>query len=280
MDRRSVLGLIGAASVATLAGRRAVAAPLALDPKNKRDAAFIFRKVLYSLDDRLIFWWMDIMRYAQTDNALQPQWRLLTGSIAQVMPGPDAATYSVKSLAIPFYLDLETNRILEKYENPITGETVIPRTFGSGGPPSVTTFTIDGADEGPPRTGIVSAERSEPIGPIIVQGDECWVRADSVAKIMFEGERKVFNVSDMSEYHARWSDVTNPDIQSAPARKYFVDVLSWQRFLNMHEQPGGNVGRGPGGKVFSFEDMPEDWKKLVADRAPKIAKDPRSALEG
>ena len=281
MNRRSVLGLLGAVPLFGIgAAARASAAPLMLNPRDKRDAAFIFRKVLYSLDDRLIFWWMDIVRYQQVANELTPQWRLLTGSIAQVTPGADDATYTVKSLAIPFYLDLETNKILEKYKNPITGETVEPRTFGTGGPPSVTQFTIDGADEGPPRAGIVSAERREPIGPVIVQGDECWVRADSMAKIMFQGERKPFHVSDMSDYHAKWSDVTIPEIKSAPARKYFVDVLSWQRFLNMHEQPGGNVGRGPGGKVFSFDDMPDDWKKLVAERAPKIAKDPRSALAG
>lgn len=280
MKRRSVLGLLGAAPFAGFITRPAQAAALKLDPANKRDAAFIFRKVLYSLDDRLIFWWMDIVRYQQVENALSPQWRLLTGAISQVIPGPDDASYSVKSLAIPFYLDLETNKIIETYKNPITGEVVQPRTFGSGGPPSVTKFTIDGADDGPPRAGIVSAKRREPIGPVIVAGDECWVRADSVAEILFEGERKVFHVNDMSDYHAKWSDVTNPDIKSAPARKYFVDVLSWQRFLNMHEQPGGNVGRGPGGKVFKFEDMPGDWQKLVAERAPKIAKDPRSALEG
>jgi hypothetical protein len=279
MNRRSLLGLFAAAPLIGIGGR-ALAAPLALDPKNKRDAALIFRKVLYSLDDRLVFWWMDITRYQQLDNALTPQWRLLTGTIAQVTPGPDDATYSVKSLAVPFYLDLETNKILEKYKNPLTGEIVEPRTFGMGGAPSVTKFTIDGADDGPPRPGIRSAERREPIGPVIVQGDDCWVRADSIAKIDFEGDTKPFNVNDLSDYHAKWSDVTNPDIKSAPARKYFVDVLTYQRFLKMGDKPGGNVGRGPGGKVFKFEDMPGDWQKLVAERAPKIAKDPKSALGG
>ncbi len=87
-------------------------------------------------------------------------------------------------------------------------------------------------------------------------------------------------ISDLTTYFGSLRDVTDPSVKMPPAGHAFTDINDWPTWLEMGDQPGEYYSRGVGFKSFSFEQMPELWKKLVRQEHPAIAKDPLQALHG
>ena len=84
IHRRTVLGLVAGAAVgastlptlALAAGKgRAI-----FDPANPDQLALAFRKLAYSLDDKLTFWWMRGTRYGVTGTVATPFWDMYVAS--------------------------------------------------------------------------------------------------------------------------------------------------------------------------------------------------------
>jgi hypothetical protein len=268
---------LGAAALAPQAEARAAAALQTLDPARPADLDLIHRKLAWSMDSTVGFWWLKGMRYGALPPNYTPFWNMLIGTIFQVRD-IDAENYAVTTITTTFYTDPATGALLETFKNPITGkENKIqypsPR-------PSERKFGRNGEEAMPSMPGMTATRGGGP-GPAWIEGDDVWVRSDmSFRAVPVDLTRKAFQVEDLSTYFGSLKDVANPKLKAIPAGQVFTDMLNYPGWLEMGDRNGHYFSRCFGRKVFSQAAMPQDWQKLMAERYPAIARDPAAALKG
>ena len=282
MERRTALGLLAA----TAAGAATLPAPAlaakrtaAFEPTDPAQLALAFRKLAYSADDSLTFWWMHGTRYGVVGSVATPFWEMYVGAWFRTRDLPDGR-YEVKMVGANFYTPPGETRLLEEFANPYTGKTVAvpfnkPRA-------SVTVFDQRGGSpfEGSSMPGMKRTV-SKDIGPAWVQGDEVAVRGDLMLHAEpLEPGKRTFTVNDWSTYVGKLADVTNPKLKNPPSTQFFVDVLDFPGWLQMGDQSGTFVSRCHGRKVFSYGDMPAVWRTHFERKYPDVAKDPDALLKG
>jgi hypothetical protein len=276
--RRRVMGGMLAAGAASLAAPSLSAAPAAksFDPENPYDQSLAFRKLAFTLDDKMGFWWIRGTRYGLRDAKLTPFWEMHIGKFFTVrdLPGGD---YEVTTVSAAFYADLKTGAFIKEFDNPFTGKTIKLGYFPPK--PSKTIFGVDGmhpATSGP----LASLASVGALGPTWVQGDRVVLRADHVLSGPMNGYAQPVEVNDLTTYFGSLRDIVNPKIASAPAAQVFSDINTWPGWLEMGDQPGNYYSRAYGEKVFSYNAMPKLWRDLMAQEYPEIANDPAAALRG
>lgn len=282
MKRRTALRLLGATPVA-------MASPVAvhpaqadnhakpLDPNNPDDLYVIHRKLNYTFDDRLVFWFIDAVRNGLVDTQFTPLWNMHVGFISSIKD-IDQERFEVKTMSAIFYSDLETGELLEAFDNPYTGERIKVRQPSLG--VSARTFNRKGMmPSRAPRPGMTMNEFGD-IGPAWVTGDDVWCRGDTGFRAEPTGdEGRLLQVNDWTTFHGSMREVSDPSVQSAHATKTFNDINTWPGWLNMGDHPGNYVSRGFGRKSWSIDDMPDAWKQFMRDRYPKEYIDPRARIE-
>jgi hypothetical protein len=286
MKRRSVMQLIGGAGAALAAPAivgHAARAATAFDPKNLDHLSMAHRKLVYSADGAVTFTWLRAMRYALIDSAFTPLWELHSGIMFRTVDKPDG-TYEVHAISAIYYTDIETEKFIETFKNPFTGETV---TFLYARPEApkpavrVTHFGKTGpmGEEGASPAGMKRAVEHRKIGPAWAVGDQIWLRADSVSRFEpTEPGKRMSQVNDWLTYSGSLSAVMDPAVKNPPATQAFNDINTFPAWFGMGERPGNYVSRGFGAKVFAFDDMPKIWRDIFTAKNPQIAKDPKAAL--
>jgi hypothetical protein len=292
LGRRPLLqGLIPASASAS-------AKPLSLDPNKPSDLALIFRKLCFSLDDKVGYWWLQGTRYGLVDTKLVPFWRINIGYLFTVRDiSPDS--YHVTTLGATFYTDLTTGAYLREFVNPLTQKTIAmpaarpaPFTlkYNALGLEETAAETVNdlrrwggfppvpSPDADEKAAGLV---RSGAIGPAWIQGDDVWVQSDHLSRIAPPApRRRDLRANDLVTYFGSLRDVADPAVNMAPAGLAFSDVNVWPAWLEMGDAPGDYYSRTYGRKAFSHAEMPEVWRRLLAQEYPEVAKDPVALLRG
>jgi len=281
MKRRTALGILaGAAGAASLplAARTAEAkdpAHAAFDPANPAHVALAFRKLAWSMDDSLTFHWLHGTRYGVQGSLLTPFWEMHVATWFKVRDLGEGR-YEVRSAGANFYTLPGEAKLLEKFNNPYTGETVdVPY----GAPRAMTAvYDATGGAPFPDMPGMKTTHKAD-LGPAWIEGDEVRVRGDNFMHAEpNEPGKKSFTVQDMSTYVGKIADIMNPKVKNPPAQHMFNDVLDFPKYLKMGDQPGTYFSRCYGRKVYRYADMPATWRALFEGRFPVIAKDPGALL--
>ncbi|MBL8630011.1 MAG: DUF1838 family protein [Rhodospirillaceae bacterium] len=277
----------------------AEAATPKFDPSNPEHVALAYRKLGWSATEKLSMHWINLTRYGMVDSKLTTLWESVIGILFFTTDIKDApGDYNVTSCSLSFYLDPKTNAPMDKFTNPYTGTTLdIP--YGDG-KPNTRRQKATGMDvnmKAPPgmKAGAESFRKAWN------EGDEVWVRGDLDIRMEAVGEQKVsaamgaggsgtrgdapqmtrlMQVNDWFTYHGKTTDVLNPKNTNPASDLYFNDLNTWSGWLKMGDMPGNFIGRGFGRKVFAYDDMPETWRKLVAQRYPDVAKNPDKWVRG
>jgi hypothetical protein len=287
MKRRTALGLLagaaGAATVVSVPGVARAAADAArksrgFDSNDPDQLALAFRKLAYSMDDSLTFWWLHGTRYGVQGSLTTPFWEMHVGTWFTTRDLGDGK-YEVKSAGANFYTLPGETTLLEKFRNPYTGETVdVP--YGKPRPSSTVFDRKGGGAFLPDSPGTKTTRRSD-IGPAWVQGDEIQLRHDvSMHVEPTEPGKRSFTVQDMSTYVGSLADVMNPKVRNAPCRQMFNDILDYPPYLKMGNQPGTYFSRCYGRKVFRYEQMPAVWRALFEAKFPDVAGNLGALLRG
>jgi len=276
MELSRRLGLkiaLGGVSAAALAGSGVANA--AVD--QSKDAKAMFRKLRYRADEGLVFWWLKGTKYGQVGPELKPIFDMQVGSFMRTKNTPDGG-YDVTSLELVFYTDLATGEFMREWTNPYNGKT-LRINHGLVGPTTIH-FTKSGDQVMPTEIGGAKLESVNVIGPPLIVGDDIWIKQDSTAAVMpADAKGAPFRVNDWSTYLGRIADLNNAAMPFAPATVYLQEATSWQRWMMMGDAPGGLTSRAVGRKVATYAEMPEAWRKLVADIDPDVAKDPHASLD-
>ena len=282
MDRRTILGMLGAAAAGPFVPRLA-GAEASLDVNNPDHVLLILRKLAHSLGDKPIFWWIRTIRYGLVDSAFTPMWGQNGGAIFLTRESDEKNAYEASVVIINFLIDPDTGQQIRKFTTPYTKQALALQTFG-GTEPIHVTYRRPGS-EAPARQsappGYKMTASRLPVGPALIEGDDVWVRSDNVFRMepTSPDKGRLMQVNDWSTYHGSVQDVANPDIKSAPATWAFNDINTWPGWMGMEDRPGNYVARGVGRKVFSINDMPESWRQLMAENHPDILDDPLGAVQ-
>jgi hypothetical protein len=284
ISRRSALGLMGAAAGVAVTGTGPLAGAAegsarSLDLDDKDTLARTHRKLAFSLDEELTFWWLRGTRFGVVDALATPFWDMYVGTWLRTRDLEDGG-YEVTSAGANFYTPPGGDTLLEVFRNPYTGKDIqmkynAPKARRTAmGPEGGSSFTPD-----MPGMKVTSSHGA---GPGWVEGDDVVVQGD-----MFfyadpmdpsSGE-KSFRVNDWSTYVAKMSDVIDPAVTNAPCSQQFVDILHWPKWLEMDGQPGSYFSRNFGRKVFDYQQMPATWRKLFEGQFPEAAGDPSGILD-
>jgi hypothetical protein len=286
IKRRTALGLLaGAAAGASALPTAALAATQgkgkrgAFDPANPEHLALAFRKLAYSMDDKLTWWWMKGTRYGVTGSRATAFWDMYVAAWFTTRDLADGK-YEVKMSGCNFYTPPGKTTLLEKFDNPYTGKTVdVPY-----GRPRLSTTLMDlkggSAFAGADMPGMKSTRNTD-IGPAWVEGDVVHVQGD----IMMHNEpldpaKRTFTVQDWSTYIGTVADVMNPKLKNPPSAQMFNDILDFPPWLQMGDYKGTYVSRCYGRKVYDYKSMPAVWRGFFEQKFPDVAKDPGAILKG
>lgn len=284
IHRRTALGLfvgaaIGGYAMPNLAlGADTARTTTAFDPANQEHLALAFRKLAYSMDDELTYWWMRGRRYGVTGSVATPFWDMYVAAWFTTRDLPDGR-YEVKLAGCNFYTPPGSTELLETFANPYTGKTVaVPYA-----PPRVTTTVMDKRGGNPFAGGInrpgMKTTTSTDIGPAWVEGETVHVHGDLMLHSEpLEAGKASFTVQDWSTYIGRTADVMDPTKPNPPSAQMFNDILDFPQWLQMGDHRGTYVSRCYGRKVFDYGSMPATWRRLFERKFPDFARDPGAVL--
>ncbi|MFZ9479052.1 MAG: DUF1838 family protein [Steroidobacteraceae bacterium] len=282
LDRRHCLGAALALSTLAASGDALQAATSArpdsalTDLRDPRQLSLAFRKLAWSMDDGLSFWWLRGVRYGMRGSVATPFWDMYVGLWFRTRDqGND--TYEVLRAGANFYTLPGKSELLEQFANPFTGQTV-PVRYAA---PRLVKQTYPMNGGGPTREAAagVNSTIDASIGPAWLEGDEVAIQGD----IVIRGEssstgQRPFNVNDWSTYVGSWREVRDPKNRNPASAQTFTDVLDFPAWLQMGDTQGTFVSRCYGRKVTRYEDMPAIWRRHFATRFPDIARNPAAVL--
>jgi hypothetical protein len=268
----------GALTGSMYAGAASTPAPAVPDtpPGTPLDAAQLFHKLHLRTDDGVIFWWLMGPKIGQVGTTLTPLYTNCIGTVQRVRHLADGG-FEVTQLEMIVMLDLETGTPLDKWRNPYTGESM-PARHNIVGPVTVR-YRPDGTRVLPTEVGGTPVEsRVTTHAPLIV-GDDVFIRDEAVARVFTPGRNVPFEVNDIAVYHGSLANLLDPGTTVGEATVFFAEVTGWQRWMQMDEHPGSLTSRLTGRKVRRFDELPEVFRRKLAQMAPEIAADPIAALD-
>ncbi|MEN9789529.1 MAG: hypothetical protein RLZZ473_1593, partial [Pseudomonadota bacterium] len=195
------------------------------DLRDPRQLSLAFRKLAWSMDDTLSFWWLRGVRYGMRGAVATPFWDMHVGLWFRTRDiGNDR--YEVLRASANFYTPVGQASLLEQFANPFTGQ-MLPVRYAT---PRLTKQTYDMDGRGPTReaTPGVNGTTASSIGPAWLEGDEIAIQGD----VMLRNEpaaagQRAFNVNDWSTYVGSWREVRDPAIRNPAAAQTFTDVLDF-----------------------------------------------------
>ena len=282
MNRRESLAILGASAIGasthpSFAKQHKVAVPPTLNTTDPAQLAMIQRKLAWSMDDSIGYWWLKGMRYGALPPTYTPFWNMLIGTIFKVRD-IDADTYAVTTITTTFYTNLTTGALLESFNNPVTGK--VNKISYAPPRPAEQHFNAQGEiHEGASPPGVTMTRNTAP-GPAWVEGDDVWIRSDMALRaVPADPTKRAFQVEDLSTYFGSLRDVADPMRKAIPAGQVFTDLLNYPGWLEMGDRNGHYFSRCFGRKVFSAKAMPAQWQQLMSQRYPDLLRDPAAALK-
>jgi len=233
-----------------------------------------FMRLSGSLDDRLVIWWMDGMRYGVVDAHAKLLFGMKVGMFQRFFRMPDGS-FKIAMFELTYYTDLDTGELLETFANPYTGETNKVQHVRLG--PEIRFQTATGLAR--PDNSMVRAYASN-LGPALVHGDHVWIPLDVEATIQFpKSTAPSIVLNHYTTVHGLLSDALNPTLNSAPCELNFQNVLKWEPFFRMGDHPGHMMSRAAGRKLESIDDLPADYVAMAERMHGKYIADPVATLD-
>ncbi|UCG74280.1 MAG: DUF1838 family protein [Chromatiales bacterium] len=259
----------------------AAASPLSLsatglDLSDPRDRLTALAKMRGSTDGSLTIGWVMGARYAVVDKKAIPMLGILAGTFSRYQR-LDPDTFEARALEVAYFTDLDTGKLLETWENPVTGKVVeVPQTRMG---PSRILMRADGLEVPNPSGEAAGMEiRHRFKDPIQFQG-RVWITEE----IRVESEPrqpggKAFRYNEMTTYESRLADLNDPELTAAPVNVQFQSLVTFRRWMGFGDTPGHTTARGFGGRETRVEDLPPYYLELTERYHADVLNDPIAAL--
>lgn len=289
LSRRTIMlgsAALGAASLlpvnalgaATSAPAMAPASDLPREGMIPADAAIrraIYRRIRMRTDDGMVFWFFRGRNYAQQGANLYPLCELNFGAFMKLTHRADGGI-NVSQFELGFRTNLDSGKRTDQIYNPITDQ-MVDAPFAPVGPLQLS-YSANNDLELPDDIGGTQIS-VEHVPEVFYQlGDQLCFQTHSraIAKTPGRADRVL---NDMTMLTAPLSEALDSNVGSCNSWGYGGDVTDYARWLKMPEGAGNQTLRSVGQKYHAFEQMPQDWRDMLAEAAPEIAADPIGALD-
>jgi hypothetical protein len=271
LNRREALRALALPIVASFGSAAAASVRDELaDPQALLDA---YMRLSGAMDDRLIIWWMDGVRYGVVDARATALFGMKVGMFHQFFRQADGS-FRVAMFELTYYTDLETGELLEEFANPYTGETNKVTHVRLG--PEIRRQTPAGIAR--PENPMVQAYASS-LGPALVHDDEVWIPTSVEATIRFpKPTAPEIVLSIYTTIHGNATDALDKDIVSARCTLAFQNTLRWEPFMRMGDRPGHMMSRAAGRKLEAVDTLPADYRSIAERMHPRYIENPTARL--
>ncbi len=277
-SRRNALAAGAGGLAALTAGvphSASAAAPNLDDPK---DFLTTVVKMRGATDGSIAMGWITGQRYAIVDGRAIPMFGLLASTFFQYTRIDDL-TFEMRSFEVAYFTDLVTGKLLERWENPITGIIIddIPQTRMG---PSIVPVKPGGFDLSAVPS-MANLDANHLFRPAVTQGDDIWITEE----IKIAGDAPApgvppFRYNEMTTYNAKLSDLAKPGLATVPTSIQYQSFVGMSPWLGMEGIDAMNMGRGSGRRATRVEDMPAYYLELTEKYHPDVLNDPLSVLHG
>lgn len=181
----------------------------------------------------------------------------------------DDGKIETKARSWLFYKDLETNRFLEKYTNPYTGEILDVPVFRAG---------ITGEILGPnglelvANFGMKSSVFGKPVQlDLVTIGDRAVITRHGFTQWTPSGTTVPRTEFTTDSWACSVADLANERLTTIPATHAWTSQTEWQSWLKMPEDlDGAHIWRAEGGNVSSIEELPQGFVQYCMARDPNL----------
>ncbi|WDF74873.1 hypothetical protein [Novosphingobium sp. KACC 22771] len=234
----------------------------------------MIRRMRMRADAGPVFWWFRGRNYAQQGAKLIPMCDMIFGALMDIRPTADGGLMTTQ-YELAFRCALDSGVRAEKLLNPITG-TMVDVPFAPVGPTKVV-YNAENVLQLPPTIG-GSKFTVEHVPELFFRiGDTVCFQTHSRARAETQGQSdRVLN--DMSMICSPAAEALDPKRAFASATAYGTDVTDYARWWKMPPGLGTQTLRSAGMKVARYQDMPQDWRDMVAKADPAMAADPMGVL--
>ncbi len=270
MDRRTVLQGLGGLGLAPMGAAWACGG---LNLELPQDRLTAIAKMRGATDDRLVMGWVVGARYAVVDHQAIPMLGILAATFSRYRR-VDENSFNIRSIEVAYFTDLKTEKLIETWDNPVTGKRVeVPQT--RMGPSSIV-MTANGLEVDP--VGEARGMRLDHyFRKPVEQGDEVWITEE----IRVNGQRPgdaPFVYNEMSTYQARREDLNDPQQASVPTRVQFQSLVTFRPWMGFGDTPGHTTARGIGWRAPRIEDLPPYYLELTEKHHPDVLNNPLAVL--
>jgi len=280
IDRRSILRFFSTAAAGAMGipmlAATAFAAPV-LDLSRADDFLTAMIKLRGATDDRLCIGWVIGARYAVINHVAIPMMGILAGTFSRYRKIGDE-TYAAQSIEVAYFTDLETGKLLETWQNPVTGKTVEVPQVRMG--PASLIITAGGMEIESPVGEAAGMKLRHRFEPAVTRGDDVWIT--EIINVDGQSSRpgaKPFVYNEMSTYHAKLSDLADPAQATVPTSVNFHGLVTWRPWMGFGDTPGHTTAHGSGTRAARIEDLPKYYLELTERYHPDVLDDPLAILE-
>jgi hypothetical protein len=235
-------------------------------------------KLACALDDRLVIWWMDGVRYGVVDSRATPLYGMKVGIFQRYFQQP-GGFWKLAMFELTYYTDLTTGKLLEQYDNPYTGETNNVRHVRLG--PEIRHQTITGQQADPNDQMVQSMlkDYATTLGAAEINGDWISIPTSVQARIEFpKPTAPDIRLSIYTTATGSMRDLNDPKIISAPCSLAFQNILKWEPWMGMRDHEGTMMSRATGRKLDHVKQLPADYLQMAREVHPWLIKDPLETL--
>ena len=270
MERRTLLSSLSAGAMASAALSLQAKPTLAtghkrdripFDPTDIRASSMAVLKMLGSQADEMVRRWFTGKVYAYFPGEPVRELFYSDGFYLGKFWKQNDGTHRSTIYEITFKRDLETGKLLEKWNNPFTGRVDEP--MDSVGGPQERLYNDWGFDRPERARG--------PDNPRDFQwtivNDSAWFTWDAFLRFRNPIQPDVYpehssgeflNLVNLTNYYAKLSDLEDPSVLNTPATMFWNAIAGWQPWMRMGQTPGTLFHKAVGVQLNSFEDIPRE----------------------
>ena len=180
---------------------------------------------------------------------------------------PDGS-FDAVYLELVYFTDLETGKVLDKWNNPYTGRSVTVPAQVLGPTRINIPLSLGVINEPYAMEGIKNKHWLEPLP--IVGGDVAFnERIDSYVPPMTNGGAPL-KFYEVFAFRASLDMLANRSLSHVPATVDKVNVISWRPWMEMSEVNGVSMSRGAGRVIINYGELPMDLNRNNKEFYPDV----------
>ena len=255
-----LLGLLASCdSLPRIAGSPPRDLPDLTVPRNNLEAVV---RMTASLDEEDVPWWYDGTIFGIVGEQAPRPLVKFEGMEIYWMRHLADGEFELIGNTVSFFRDLDTGRMLEKFENPYTGETnVVTAAVQGGGPGRGFNYSVRGIRPTPFLD--VMPER-----PLVMDWsfarDMVWLHNQTAYPPGLSQPR-----AQRQTMFAPQEAFADPEIHRLPTVFSSTVFMPWLRWMNMGDRPGHVIWHASGVKLNSIDELPAEYRQRAEAEFPQ-----------